>query len=357
MGENGKHVSATRMACLSVFVGALSIFARLGSCQEQNSTVIYGSGGSGDGHGMGGSGDGHHMGGSGSGHHSGHHAGGSGSGFGEHPIEVTEDSGSGHHMGGSGDGHHSGHHMGGLGSGFGEHPIELIEGSGSGHHIGGSGDGHHSGSSSGQGELPIELTVEGSGHHVGGSGSGFGEHPIEITEGPSSGHLTGGPFDHSMGSLPGHSMPVMIHSTGGPGAPIETTTTTTTTPTTTTSTTTTTTTEGEMPVEIPLETPEPGCCSEKTVGGIHYVLVGTGETEVYDCLDNCIYHSTIPRDVWQYCFKPGRKAVQCNDATVTPSSGHHHPTEGPMMDHGVHSNMDDHSMVMEDHHATDDPML
>ena len=43
--ENEKHVSAARMACLGVFVGALSIFARLGSCQEQNSSVIYGSGG------------------------------------------------------------------------------------------------------------------------------------------------------------------------------------------------------------------------------------------------------------------------------------------------------------------------
>ena len=43
--ENGKHVSAASMACLSVFVGALSIFVRLGSCQEQNSSVIYGSGG------------------------------------------------------------------------------------------------------------------------------------------------------------------------------------------------------------------------------------------------------------------------------------------------------------------------
>merc|ERR1711962_494821 len=425
MGENGKHVSAARMECLSVIVGALSIFARLGSCQDpvcpENYTEypgdVPGWGSiislpnffaspdlppiinidscalacdfttnccsfefsqtemrcnlntecgptstenyndytfcgkrSGDGHGIGGSGDGHHMGGSGYGNHMegsgyGHHMGGSGDGhymggFGDgHHMGGSGDghhmggSGYGHHMGGSGDGHHSGHHVGGSGSGFGEHPIEVIEGYGSGHHIGGSGEGHHSGSSSGQGELPIELTVEGSGHHVGGSGSGFGEHPIEITEGPSSGHLT-----------------------GGPEAPTETTTTTTTTPTTTTSTTTTTT-EGEMPVEIPVETPEPGCCSEKTVGGIHYVLVGTGETEVYNCLDNCIYHSTIPRDVWQYCFKPGRKAVQCNDATVTPSSGHHHPTEGPVMDHGLHSNMNDHSMIMEDHPTTEGPMM
>merc|ERR1712181_130693 len=50
--------------------------------------------------------------------------------------------------------------------------------------------------------------------------------------------------------------------------------------------------EGEVPVEIP----DDKCCSEKTVGGIHYKLVGTGETEVYNCLDNCIYHSSsFPR--------------------------------------------------------------
>merc|ERR1719175_483502 len=94
--------------------------------------------------------------------------------------------------------------------------------------------------------------------------------------------------------------------------------------------------EGEYPVEIP----DDECCAEKTVGGIHYYLVGTGETEVYNCLDNCICHSANPRDVWQYCFKPGRQPVQCNDATVTPSAGHHHPTPDPMMDH----EMEGHSM-------------
>merc|ERR1712181_107527 len=64
---------------------------------------------------------------------------------------------------------------------------------------------------------------------------------------------------------------------------------------------------GEQPLEliedgeVPVEIPDDKCCSEKTVGGIHYKLVGTGETEVYNCLDNCIYHSTsFPRDVWQY---------------------------------------------------------
>merc|ERR1712192_208847 len=64
--------------------------------------------------------------------------------------------------------------------------------------------------------------------------------------------------------------------------------------------------DGEQPLELiedgefPVEIPDDKCCSEKTVGGIHYKLVGTGETEVYNCLDNCIYHSSsFPRDVWQ----------------------------------------------------------
>ena len=107
--------------------------------------------------------------------------------------------------------------------------------------------------------------------------------------------------------------------------------------------------EGEAPVEIP----EDECCSEKTVGGIHYYLVGTGDTEVYNCLDNCIYHSANPRDVWQYCFKPGRKAVQCNDATVTPAYGHHHPTSDSMMDHGSELYPDDHGMEATDHTMED----
>merc|ERR1711971_841460 len=67
--------------------------------------------------------------------------------------------------------------------------------------------------------------------------------------------------------------------------------------------------------EVPGEIPDDKCCSEKTVGGIHYKLVGTGETEVYNCLGNCIYHSSsFPRDVWQYCFRPGKQPVECNDA-------------------------------------------
>merc|ERR1711971_389974 len=100
--------------------------------------------------------------------------------------------------------------------------------------------------------------------------------------------------------------------------------------------------DGEQPLEliedgeVPVEIPDDKCCSEKTVGGIHYKLVGTGETEVYNCLDNCIYHSSsFPRDVWQYCFRPGKQPVECNDAKVTPSAGHHHPTPDPMMEHSV----------------------
>ena len=105
--------------------------------------------------------------------------------------------------------------------------------------------------------------------------------------------------------------------------------------------------DGEQPLEliedgeVPVEIPDDKCCSEKTVGGIHYKLVGTGETEVYNCLDNCIYHSSsFPRDVWQYCFRPGKQPVECNDAKVTPSAGHHHPTPDPMMEHNVDINID-----------------
>merc|ERR1712172_356892 len=105
--------------------------------------------------------------------------------------------------------------------------------------------------------------------------------------------------------------------------------------------------DGEQPLEliedgeVPVEIPDDKCCSEKTVGGIHYKLVGTGETEVYNCLDNCIYHSSsFPRDVWQYCFRPGKQPVECNDAKVTPSAGHHHPTPDPMMEHNVDINLD-----------------
>merc|ERR1719352_375637 len=105
--------------------------------------------------------------------------------------------------------------------------------------------------------------------------------------------------------------------------------------------------DGEQPLEliedgeVPVEIPDDKCCSEKTVGGIHYKLVGTGENEVYNCLDNCIYHSSsFPRDVWQYCFRPGKQPVECNDAKVTPSAGHHHPTPDPMMEHNVDINID-----------------
>merc|ERR1711971_1295202 len=101
--------------------------------------------------------------------------------------------------------------------------------------------------------------------------------------------------------------------------------------------------DGEQPLEliedgeVPVEIPDGKCCSEKTVGGIHYKLVGTGETEVYNCID---HSSSFPRDVWQYCFRPGKQPVECNDAKVTPSAGHHHPTPDPMMEHNVDINLD-----------------
>merc|ERR1719500_34142 len=179
---------------------------------------------------------------------------------------------------------------------FGHGSMASGSGHGSGHGSMASGSGHDFGHGSGSGsggELPIELP--------GGSGSG-GENPIELPED---------------GEQP---LELIEEQYEQPLELIE---------------------DGEVPVEIP----DAECCSEKTVGGIHYYLVGTGETEVYNCLDNCIYHSENPRDVWQYCFRVGRQPVQCNDATVTPSAGHHHPTGAPMMDH---HDMMEHDMMEHD---------
>merc|ERR1719275_2900 len=183
----------------------------------------------------------------------------------------------------------------------------------------------------GHGEIPIEVP--------GGSGSGSeGEIPIELplTESPIELPSTESPIEVSTSESP-----IELPSTESPFELTD---------------------DGEQPLElieeqyeqplelieegeVPVEIPEDECCSEKTVGGIHYYLVGTGETEVYNCLDNCIYHSENPRDVWQYCFRVGRQPVQCNDATVTPSAGHHHPTGAPMMDH---HDMMEHDMMEHD---------
>merc|ERR1712126_687218 len=172
----------------------------------------------------------------------------------------------------------TGHH--GMGSTYGTGHHEMGSTYGTGHHGMGStyGTGHHGmGSSSTPGysttgyggEIPIDLP----------EGSGSGEIPIELPPTESPVELSSeSPVELSTES------PVEL-STESPLELIEE--------------------EGEFPVEIP----DDECCSEKTVGGIHYYLVGTGETEVYNCLDNCIYHSANPRDVWQYCFRPGRQPV------------------------------------------------
>merc|ERR1712168_353404 len=180
-------------------------------------------------------------------------------------------------------------------------------GHGSNHTEMGSG---HGGMESGNG------SGHGSGHGGMGSGSGSGHGGMGSGSGSGHGGMGSG---HGYGYGSGHGGMGSGHGYGSGGErPIELVE------------------EGEYPVEIP----DDECCAEKTVGGIRYYLVGTGETEVYNCLDNCIYHSANPRDVWQYCFKPGRQPVQCNDATVTPSAGHHHPTPDPIMDH----EMEGHSM-------------
>jgi len=234
--------------------------------------------------------------------------------------------GTGHHGMGStyGTGHHemgstygTGHH--GMGSTYGTSHGGMGSTHGTGHHGMGSTSTPGYSTTGYGGEIPIELP----------EGSGSGEIPIELPP-------TESPVELSTES------PVELPSTESPVELIEE--------------------EYEQPLELeeeeegefPVEIPDDECCSEKTVGGIHYYLVGTGETEVYNCLDNCIYHSANPRDVWQYCFRPGRQPVQCNDATVTPAAGHHHPTSDhwghwgtsmghPMMDHGGHG-MGNHGM-------------
>ena len=87
--------------------------------------------------------------------------------------------------------------------------------------------------------------------------------------------------------------------------------------------------ETHEPIEETHLEPEPECCDEKTVGSITSYLVGTGETDYYKCLDNCIYHSRNPRDVNQYCFRTGTHPVSCIDATVTPTARPTRPTRPP----------------------------
>merc|ERR1712059_140272 len=54
------------------------------------------------------------------------------------------------------------------------------------------------------------------------------------------------------------------------------------------------------------------CCEKKTVGGIPYTLVGSGDTRGLGCLNGCIYKANSGGEV---CFRPGALEVDCNNVS------------------------------------------
>merc|ERR1712215_166268 len=57
------------------------------------------------------------------------------------------------------------------------------------------------------------------------------------------------------------------------------------------------------------------CCTQKTVGGVSYILVKEGDTSNYNCLTNCMYTKETGGPL--YCFAAGDLEVECGDSTVT----------------------------------------
>merc|ERR1712215_177734 len=57
------------------------------------------------------------------------------------------------------------------------------------------------------------------------------------------------------------------------------------------------------------------CCTQKTVGGVSYILVKEGDTSNYNCLTNCMYTKETGGPL--YCFAAGDLEVECGDSSVT----------------------------------------
>ena len=53
------------------------------------------------------------------------------------------------------------------------------------------------------------------------------------------------------------------------------------------------------------------CCTSKDVGGVQYILVGTLEKPMYNCIDNCLYETV--GQFGTYCFAPGVLPVNCTE--------------------------------------------
>merc|ERR1719443_369420 len=71
-----------------------------------------------------------------------------------------------------------------------------------------------------------------------------------------------------------------------------------------------------------------GCCIEKVVGGITYIIAeeNTGKTQGYGCSEDCVYIRMDETEGQMYCFAPGNLEVACSS-----SSGPTGPPPPPSM--------------------------
>jgi hypothetical protein len=60
------------------------------------------------------------------------------------------------------------------------------------------------------------------------------------------------------------------------------------------------------------EKPPKECCDTKTVGGVTYTLVGRMDTQMYNCMSDCIYQKEGMGGA-KFCFAIGDQKVECND--------------------------------------------
>merc|ERR1711872_768587 len=66
------------------------------------------------------------------------------------------------------------------------------------------------------------------------------------------------------------------------------------------------------------EKPDKECCDTKTVGGVTYNLVGQMDTQMYNCLSDCIYMKEGMEGP-KFCFAMGDLQVECNDEEMEGS--------------------------------------
>ena len=78
-----------------------------------------------------------------------------------------------------------------------------------------------------------------------------------------------------------------------------------------------------------------GCCMEKVVGGVTYLIAeeNTGKTAGYGCSEDCVYIRMDETAGQMYCFAPGNLEVVCSSGspvtappTMSPSTSSNSPT-------------------------------